>query len=342
MKCVVNFRVIILIVIITIIALITIITTRYNNVESFETEDVDVVYTWVNSLDPEWLKRKNKYINKYIEKESISKIDDSKYRWTVTNKAHDEISLSIESVRKYLPWVRNIFVVTQRPQTLPKEFIEKFNVKIVFHDQIFKNKSVLPVFSSHAIEANIHHIPGLAEKFIYFNDDMYINRPMKKEDFFYNGKPIYRTLYMLGFYYTYIHDIIPVKPDNIHKFAITNNKKMMRKFSPYSKIKIPIHHATPVTKTIMLDAEYIFKEEWTKTSNNKFRNSDNIVPVYLALNLAHHKGQMSILSYDKTRNILFASYNHSPGDNYDNYHFICVNEVTDDTFNLLKKQITKK
>ena len=29
----------------------------------------------------------------------------------------------------------------------------------------------LPLFNSHAIEAWLHRIPGLAEQFVYFNDD---------------------------------------------------------------------------------------------------------------------------------------------------------------------------
>jgi hypothetical protein len=47
----------------------------------------------------------------------------------------------------------------------------------------------LPTFSSHAIEMNIHRIPDLAEQFIYFNDDMFLLRPMTEADFFRNGLP---------------------------------------------------------------------------------------------------------------------------------------------------------
>jgi len=42
----------------------------------------------------------------------------------------------------------------------------------VTHDEIFVNKSHLPTFSSPAIEAHIHRIPGLANRFIYLNDDV--------------------------------------------------------------------------------------------------------------------------------------------------------------------------
>ena len=39
------------------------------------------------------------------------------------------------------------------------------------------------MFSSPAIEANLHRIPGLSKKFIYFNDDVFLGAPTKPEDF---------------------------------------------------------------------------------------------------------------------------------------------------------------
>jgi hypothetical protein len=42
----------------------------------------------------------------------------------------------------------------------------------------------LPVFNSRPIEFCIHRIAGLAERFIYFNDDFILGRPVSPEDFF--------------------------------------------------------------------------------------------------------------------------------------------------------------
>ena len=38
-------------------------------------------------------------------------------------------------------------------------------------------------------------IPGLAEHFIYFNDDFFLLNPVKEEDFFIEGKPVIRGLW---------------------------------------------------------------------------------------------------------------------------------------------------
>ena len=52
------------------------------------------------------------------------------------------------------------------------------------HEMIFANKSHLPTFSSPAIEANIHRIPGLSNRFVYFNDDVFLGAPTMPDDFF--------------------------------------------------------------------------------------------------------------------------------------------------------------
>ena len=47
----------------------------------------------------------------------------------------------------------------------------------------FIPKEYLPTFSSHSIELNLHRIEGLVERFVYFNDDMFLLRPVKRELF---------------------------------------------------------------------------------------------------------------------------------------------------------------
>jgi hypothetical protein len=54
----------------------------------------------------------------------------------------------------------------------------------------------LPTFNSRTISLNLHRIPEISEQFVYFNDDMYLTRPLKPEAFFENGLPVdYAVLY---------------------------------------------------------------------------------------------------------------------------------------------------
>jgi hypothetical protein len=54
----------------------------------------------------------------------------------------------------------------------------------VTHQQIFRWPEHLPTFNSTSIESHLHRIPGLAEHFIYANDDMFLGAPVAPEDFF--------------------------------------------------------------------------------------------------------------------------------------------------------------
>lgn len=54
---------------------------------------------------------------------------------------------------------------------------------LVTHAEIFANKSHLPTFSSPAIEANLHRIPGLSSNFLYLNDDTMFGAPVWPSDF---------------------------------------------------------------------------------------------------------------------------------------------------------------
>jgi hypothetical protein len=93
-----------------------------------------------------------------------------------------ELRYSIRSLVKYAPWIRRIYLVTdnQIPNWLN---LENDRIKVVSHEEIFPNRSHLPVFSSPAIEAHLHRIPGLSNKFIYFNDDVFLGAPTSPEDF---------------------------------------------------------------------------------------------------------------------------------------------------------------
>jgi hypothetical protein len=94
----------------------------------------------------------------------------------------EELRYSLRSLIKYAPWIHRIYLVTdnQIPYWLN---IDTNRLTVVSHESIFANKSHLPVFSSPAIEANLHNIPGLSKYFIYFNDDVMVGSPVVPDDF---------------------------------------------------------------------------------------------------------------------------------------------------------------
>ena len=52
---------------------------------------------------------------------------------------------------------------------------------------VIDNDNHIPTFNSNAIEMRLHHINGLSKNFLSFNDDFFIGRSCKKEDFFHDS-----------------------------------------------------------------------------------------------------------------------------------------------------------
>ncbi len=138
---------------------------------------IDFVVLWVDGNDPAWQKEKVLYSPKKTDdSNSVGRFRD----WGL-------MPYWFRAIEKFTPWVRKIHFVTWGH--LP-EFLDTSNPKlnIVKHSD-FMPEGTLPTFSSHALEVNLHRIPDLAENFVYFNDDMFILRPMSEEAFFKNGLP---------------------------------------------------------------------------------------------------------------------------------------------------------
>lgn len=88
----------------------------------------------------------------------------------------------IRCVKKFMPFVRTIYIILAR-ESQKKEWMEEEGVKVVYHKDFIPEK-YLPTFNSCAIEMFLHCIPGISERFIYGNDDMFPLAPLTEGDFF--------------------------------------------------------------------------------------------------------------------------------------------------------------
>ena len=138
---------------------------------------VDVVYTWVDGSDPAWNAAREQRLAG-ITGTAQTRESSGQARFI----AHDELRYSFRSIHLFAPWVRRIHLVTagQVPDWLDTDHPM---VNLVDHAQILPAEG-LPTFNSHAIETSLHRIDGLAEHFVYFNDDFLLGRPVRPETLF--------------------------------------------------------------------------------------------------------------------------------------------------------------
>lgn len=139
--------------------------------------DIDFVVLWVDGSDPAWQAEKAKYSGRRTDdSDSVNRYRD----WGL-------MPYWFRAVEQFAPWVRKVHFVTcgHVPEFLNLNAPKLHHVR---HED-FMPEGSLPTFSSHALEMNLHRIPDLADHFVYFNDDMFLLRPMPETAFFQDGMP---------------------------------------------------------------------------------------------------------------------------------------------------------
>ena len=143
-------------------------------------EPIDAVITWVDGADPAHAARLADFLGTAARPTAAhaTRFSDA-----------GEIEWCVASILRFAPWIRTIHVVTDRqvPPLVAKLRGTPYEgrVRVVDHAEIFAgHEHVLPTFNSRAIITALWRIPGLAERFVYFNDDFVLLRPVAPTDFF--------------------------------------------------------------------------------------------------------------------------------------------------------------
>lgn len=240
---------------------------------------IDAVYTWVDGSDPEWRASKNEHSPSEVVHEEVD--SDARYA------SRDELLYSLRSMHDFAPWIRNIYVVSagQHPRWLDS----RSDVTVVDHSDIFSNPDHLPTFNSHAIEANIHRIEGLAEHFLYLNDDMFFGRSVPPSLFFFgNGAAK--------------HKLSPSRVPHFPKsdldspvdLAVKNSRVVMEEMFDVHQAQVLEHSPYPLLRSVIETIEKRFPLEVARTSSHRFRDADDLnIPSHLA----HHVGYAMCRSF---------------------------------------------
>jgi hypothetical protein len=239
---------------------------------------IDLIFTWVDGADPEFIK-------------SLAR-----FRPTSTNKAEttdaarfkscDELRYALRSINQYAPWVRNIYIVTngQLPQWLDTEHPA---INIVPHRAILEER-YLPTFNSHVIESALHRIPGLAEHYLYLNDDMMLTRPVSPEYFFSAGG----LAYMFTSHVTLDERNCNVAADTPSEWAAKNAHKLIQSVFNRSVPTMFAHTFYPQLRSVAEDNERRWPQDFHVCRGNRFRSpTDLLCTGFLHPHVAHLTGK---------------------------------------------------
>lgn len=234
---------------------------------------IDAVYTWVDGADDEWRRKRAEAMGN----KSLSALAGGDIRF----QNRDELRYSLRSLYAHAPWIRNIFIVTdgQRPVWLGDDE----RVTVVDHHELFPDPSVLPVFNSHAIETVLHRIPGLAEHFIYFNDDTFLLRDQQPESYF---TSVGHAKFFLS--PTKVNDLAAhAEP---HEAAGMNNRRLLERDFGVTTAQGLLHTPHPQRVSTLEGLCERYPEEVRRTRSSKFRSESD---VSIASSFAQHLGYLS-------------------------------------------------
>jgi hypothetical protein len=243
--------------------------------DTVKQQPVDIVIAWVDGSDPAMQEKRNHYLKQAGRVPTIA----SKARRFSDN---GEIRFCLQSIATHMPWVNRVYIVTDRqtPECLtdtPKTIEPiKDRIRIVDHQEIFRgHEELLPTFNSLSIETFLWRIEGLAEKFVYINDDMFFCGAVHPDDLFRKGKAVLRGKWM-GW-------------NEIEKLSFHSlNNRQGAEFSSFKSDKFfkAIHVAHPMRKSILVSAFEENPEVFIKNASHRFRNRKQFWPISVHNHLA--------------------------------------------------------
>ena len=250
---------------------------------------IDFVVTWVDPSDLKWRIEKEKWEKKLgvCDNKNIDN-SDIRYRdWGL-------LKYWFRGVERFAPWVNKVHFVTcgHIPGWLNVDY-SKLN--IVKHSD-YMPKDALPTFNSNAIELSIYKINDLAEQFVLFNDDFYLLKSVKVEDFFKNGKPV-NTMSLHPILQTFPVEMCGIADNNLriinkHFDFRTSIKSNLKKYLSLKQGKfvvktypLLIYNYFPGFATFHMPNSYLkstWTDVWTKegtilrsTVSRRFRDYEN-------------------------------------------------------------------
>ncbi|BBH65264.1 exopolysaccharide phosphotransferase [Actinoplanes sp. OR16] len=228
---------------------------------------IDLVYTWVDGEDPVWRARRDQAFGGHTEALNDQSANESRFI------SRDELRYSLRSILMFAPWIRRIFLVTddQVPTWLNAE---DPRITVVSHKELFAGRGTLPTFNSHAIESQLHQIEGLAEHFIYCNDDVFFGRPLTPHDFYQaNGmSKIFLSRAKVG------PGPVDVDNDIPSTAAGKNNRRIIeREFGRQVTFKMK-HVPHALRRSVLAEIAEKYAEELTATSHHQFRHPADVSP----------------------------------------------------------------
>lgn len=253
-------------------------------------EPIDVVYTWVDDSFPGYLDVLRQYAD------TSHDLNPNRTRDNI-----DILKYNLRSLVAHVPWVRQVYLVTCRPQVPDWLNVDHPGLTLVHHD-MFMPADILPTFSSFAILSNLYRIDGLSPRFLYVEDDMLFGRPVPR-GFFETGDGRIRVFQRLG------RTCSPAKrgSDRLSPWntALAHSNYLLDAAFGAARRRSVNHVPFLIDRAIWREMVERWPEDFARTSASRFRAKYNVVPEYMYLYFALLTGRGAAVSLKETYRTTF-------------------------------------
>lgn len=285
---------------------------------------IDIVFTWVDYNNKEWIKKKKQDAIECNAKYNSS----NRY-----NSNLNEITYAIRSTEKYFKnKYRNIFFVTNTGN-LPKFFKKCKNLIPIHYEDLVGTTS----YNSCTIETCLHKIPGLSEYYLYFNDDTILNKKLYIKDLITDdGKLIWysesnklaNNLFKIYTRYPFMNKLFSLKDGGC---IIARNKTY--KILKLNKTPKPIAHSPKIFKKSLVEKFIdVFSKQINEQMHRKFRSGDDFCFVdafcfyFEKNNLLEYRDDYETKILSQFDNVVISKIMNNIVDDVNNCKFICVED----------------
>lgn len=265
---------------------------------------VDAVIPYVNCDDPEWLAQFNKYAS----------MNNSTSNGRVRYHDSGTLELVLMGIRKFMPWINDIHLIVSSRSQVP-DYVGD-DVKIILHED-FMPKEYLPCFSSPAFEMFLPFLP-VAERFVYFNDDMTPLSFIGYNDLFDEKGNPYSVVKVADCGKTNHENNILVNCYNLIMNTVQDNKELRVE-----------HGVSPFIKSAIKECFEVHREKILDSITPLCRSSNNYSQyIYLFYQLLHCPCEQNGMNWK----ILFKHmkyYESFDWNSLNKYDGICMNDCID-------------
>lgn len=241
--------------------------------------EVDAVYLWVDDSDPAWRSRREEVRQRLGLGPSADAMAAYRFR------DRGELRASFRSLEMYAPWIRRIYLVTdrQRPSWLAEE---SSRITVVDHREIFSDTSLLPSYNSHAISSQLHRIPGLSSRYLLMNDDVMFNQAVTPYEFFTSDGLLKLTLSRSR------RPLLDADRLTDLERARANSAALIERDHGQRVTRLFAHVPVPQSLEVAREIEQLYAAEIAQTLSHPFRSpEDYVVGSWLHLNRALYTGR---------------------------------------------------